>query len=65
MRLLDSVNAGGGHGQAIIKQPGGAHLDHLAAVIAGVAIMVSESLDGAMSPVGDGLALPSVAGQSR
>jgi drug/metabolite transporter (DMT)-like permease len=28
-----------------------------AAVIAGVAIMVSESLDGAVSPVGDGLAL--------
>ncbi|RWK56170.1 DMT family transporter [Mesorhizobium sp.] len=29
----------------------------IAAVIAGVAIMVSESLDGAVSPVGDGLAL--------
>lgn len=29
----------------------------IAAVIAGVAIMVSESLDGAMSPIGDGLAL--------
>jgi drug/metabolite transporter (DMT)-like permease len=29
----------------------------IAAVIAGVAIMVSESLDGAASPVGDGLAL--------
>lgn len=29
----------------------------IAAVIAGVAIMVSESLDGAVSPIGDGLAL--------
>jgi drug/metabolite transporter (DMT)-like permease len=29
----------------------------IAAVIAGVAILVSESLDGAMSPIGDGLAL--------
>lgn len=29
----------------------------IAAVIAGVAVMVSESLDGAVSPVGDGLAL--------
>ena len=29
----------------------------IAAVITGVAIMVSESLDGAVSPIGDGLAL--------
>lgn len=29
----------------------------IAAVIAGVAVMVSESLDGAVSPIGDGLAL--------